>query len=156
MDPTLYDLMQTGVVIVDHGSRRAESNAMLESFVERFRKRSPYDIIEPAHMELAEPSISQAFESCVKRGARRIAVIPYFLLPGKHWIEDIPRLTEAAAKHHEGIAYLVGAPIGLHPMMTDVIQARLDHCLAHAAGLTPECESCIGTGRCRLRTTANG
>ncbi|MDX1682094.1 MAG: hypothetical protein R3336_03140, partial [Phycisphaeraceae bacterium] len=45
----------------------------------------------------------------------------------------------------------VGAPIGLHPMMTGVIGARLDHCLRHAAGEADECESCEGTGRCVMR-----
>ncbi|MEE9211924.1 MAG: CbiX/SirB N-terminal domain-containing protein [Phycisphaeraceae bacterium] len=142
---------QTGVIIVDHGSSRPESNRMLEQFIEQFRQHSTYAIIEPAHMELAEPTIATAFNRCVERGARRVAVIPYFLLPGKHWDQDIPQLTEAAASKHPGIPFLVGAPIGLHPMMQQVIQARLDHCLAHAAGQAPECESCQGTGRCVMK-----
>ncbi len=146
-----HDKSHAGVIIVDHGSRRAQSNAMLEAFVERFRPASPYQIVEPAHMELAEPSIATAFDRCVQRGARCVVVIPYFLSPGKHWDTDIPALTDAAAARHPDVSYLVGAPIGLHPMMVDVIQARLDHCLAHAAGEAPECETCAGTGRCELR-----
>src|SRR5687768_8260396 len=65
--------MQTGIIIVDHGSRRDESNRMLEElaglFAQRFREK--YDIVEPAHMELAEPSIATAYAKCVQRGARR-------------------------------------------------------------------------------------
>ena len=152
MSRTDHDRTYTGVIIVDHGSRRAKSNAMLEEFVEQFRRHSPYPVIEPAHMELAEPSIDTAFHRCVKRGAKRVVVIPYFLLPGKHWDEDIVALTEAAARKHREVAFLVGAPIGLHPMMKDVIAARLDHCLAHAAGQASECEACAGTGRCVMRT----
>lgn len=148
------DLAHTGVIIVDHGSRRPESNRMLELFVAQFCDHSPYTIIEPAHMEMAQPSIAAAFDRCVQRGAKRIVVIPYFLLPGKHWKQDIPELTSAAARRHPGVEYLVGAPIGLHPMMLDVIQARLEHCLAHVAGKAPECESCAGTGRCVMRTSA--
>jgi sirohydrochlorin ferrochelatase len=141
----------TAVIIVDHGSRRAESNAMLEVFVERFRARSSCVIVEPAHMELAEPSVAEAFDRCVDAGARRVVVIPYFLLPGRHWEQDIPRLAAEAASRHPGIEYLVGAPIGLHPMMVDVVQARLDHCLAHAAGDGPACDACEGTGRCVMQ-----
>lgn len=144
-------LRTTGVIIVDHGSRRDASNRMLEHFVEQFSAFSPYEIIEAAHMELSEPSIDTAFDRCVARGAKRVVVIPYFLLPGKHWEEDIPELTKQAASRHPGIAYLVGAPIGLHPMMLNVIQARLEHCLAHVAGKAPECESCAGTGRCVMQ-----
>jgi len=149
-DPEI--LATTGIVIVDHGSRRAESNEMLEHFVAQFAGCSPYEIIEPAHMELAEPSIATAFGRCIARGAKRVVVIPYFLLPGKHWKEDIPALTRAAAAGHPGVEFLVGAPIGLHPKMLGVIQARLDHCMAHVAGKAPECESCAGTGRCVMRT----
>jgi len=149
--PTDTEIAHTGVIIVDHGSRRSASNVMLEKFVEQFREHSPYTIIEAAHMELAEPSIDTAFDRCVARGAKRVVVIPYFLLPGKHWLQDIPELTKTAAARHPGIEYLVGAPIGLHPMMQDVIQARLDHCMAHVAGKAPECESCAGTGRCVMQ-----
>jgi len=141
----------TGVIIVDHGSRREQSNRMLEDFVKRFAAQSAYGIVEPAHMELSEPSIQAAFDRCVERGANRVVVIPYFLLPGKHWDEDIPQLTRQAAGKHPGVQFLVGAPIGLHPMMVDVIQARLDHCVAHVAGQAPECESCAGTGRCVMQ-----
>jgi len=151
-DAIAIDEKTTGVVIVDHGSRRGESNTMLERFVGQFASQTQYMIVEPAHMELAEPSIATAFDRCVQRGAKRVIVIPYFLLPGKHWDKDIPHLTKDAARKHPGVQYLVGAPIGLHPMMIDVIQARLDHCVKHIAGEAPECESCEGTGRCELKT----
>ena len=149
---TAFDAATTGIVIVDHGSRRAESNAMLERFVEQFARTSGYPIVEPAHMELAEPSIATAFDRCVAHGAERVVVTPYFLLPGKHWSTDIPQLTHAAAANHPGIAYMVTAPIGLHPGMVSVIDSTIQHCLSHVAGEAPECESCRGTGRCVMRT----
>ncbi len=147
----------TGLIIVDHGSRRHESNAMLELFVQRFRARSGCAIIEPAHMELAEPSIGQAFDKCVKRGARRVIVMPYFLLPGRHWSSDIPRLTEQAAANHPGIEFMVAAPFGLHPMMMQIVESRVAHCLAHAQGLAGECDVCTGSDAgCALRTGDRG
>lgn len=147
------DQALTGVIVVDHGSRRDESNRMLEQFVEVFRQRSPWPIVEPAHMELAEPSIATAFDRCVDAGAHRVVVCPYFLLPGRHWHEDIPRLTAAAAQKHPGIAFMVTAPIGLHPMMLDVIQSRIDHCLLQTGGQADECEACAGKGLCTFRTS---
>ena len=118
-----------GVVIVDHGSVRPEANQQLERFVEAFRAVSPVAIVEAAHMELAEPSIASAFRRCVERGAAQIVVIPYFLGPGKHWREDIPRLAAEASREQGGVGYRVGEPIGLHPMMLEVVRARLDECL---------------------------
>ena len=47
---------------------------MLEELAGHFSRRfaSKYEIVEPAHMELAEPSISSAYAACVKRGAERV------------------------------------------------------------------------------------
>jgi hypothetical protein len=80
-------LVQAGdaVVIVDHGSRRPESNVMLHEFVELYKQRTGHPIVEPAHMELAEPSIGTAFKRCVEQGATRVIICPYFLFPGRHW-----------------------------------------------------------------------
>ncbi len=142
-----------GVIVVDHGSRRAESNEMLEGLTRSaIADRLEYDIVEPAHMELAEPSIATAFDRCVERGATTVVIQPYFLLPGKHWNQDIPELAEEAASRHPGVSYLVAAPFGLHPLMADVVSARVEYCLAHIRGEVPECEACAGTGVCRLRT----
>lgn len=143
-----------GLIVVDHGSRREESNRMLERMVEQVAAVVPYEIVEPAHMELAEPSIADAFDACVARGARTVVVSPYFLLPGRHWSDDIPALTDEAAARHPGIAYLVAAPFGLHPLMAQAVDARVAHCLAHVRGEAPECEVCAGTGACRLRAGA--
>jgi sirohydrochlorin ferrochelatase len=148
----MCDPATTGIVIVDHGSRRAESNDMLLKVVEVFLANTDWPIVEPAHMELAEPSIEMAFDRCVSRGARRVLVCPYFLLPGKHWDKDIPALTKAAAEKHPAVSYVVTAPIGLHPMMREVIRGRLDRCVARLSGTAEECESCAGLGRCVLKT----
>lgn len=142
---------QLGVILVDHGSRRDESNAMLLDVVRDFARATCMPIVEPAHMELAEPSIATAFARCVERGATTVVVFPYFLLPGRHWNDDIPRLAAAAAKNHPEIRYLVTAPFGLHPLMAEVMQQRIGHCLAHTSGDADACELCAGTDKCQLR-----
>lgn len=134
--------MRTGLVIVDHGSRRAESNTLLEAFAADFAARGGYDIVEAAHMELAEPTIGEAFDRCVTRGATAVVVCPFFLLPGNHWRRDIPELTAEAAARHPGVEWLVTAPIGLHPLMGDVLAATVEGCLAAAEGDGARCRAC--------------
>lgn len=114
-----------GVILVDHGSRREESNRLLLEVVHQFSEASGYEIVEPAHMELAEPTIATAFARCVERGAKTVVVFPYFLLPGRHWHEDIPRLAAEAAAMHPGVEHFVTAPFGLHPLMSEVIRERI-------------------------------
>ncbi|XP_042408253.1 sirohydrochlorin ferrochelatase, chloroplastic-like isoform X5 [Zingiber officinale] len=141
------------VIIVDHGSRRQESNDMLNEFVAMFKARTGYQIVEPAHMELAEPSISDAFKLCVQKGATRVIVSPFFLFPGRHWLQDIPALVTDASKYHSGISFVITAPLGLHELMVDVMNDRIKYCLSHVAGDADECSVCAGTGKCRLYQT---
>ena len=138
--PSDIDPDQLGLIVVDHGSRREASNDALELVVESFVSATDYAIVEPAHMELSEPSIAHAFGRCVDRGAKLVVVHPFFLLPGRHWDQDIPALVEAAASKHEGVRWLVTAPLGTHPMMARIMDDRVRHCLSHVAGEAGECE----------------
>lgn len=145
------DPQQTGVVVVDHGSRRAESNALLVDVAGLFQRVSGMPIVEPAHMELAEPSIEAAFARCVERGARTVVVFPYFLSPGRHWSQDIPRLAAEAAARHEGIRYLVTSPLGLHELMAEVMSERIAQCLGRSLRDSQPCDLCRPQGGCRLQ-----
>jgi sirohydrochlorin ferrochelatase len=137
--------MTPAIIIVDHGSRRAESNEMLEHlagmFAARFAARHP--IVEPAHMEIAEPSIGTAYDRCVARGGQRIICCPFFLGPGKHWTSDIPRLMAAAAGRHPHTAYHVTPYLGIDDLLLELLDKRIRGCEDHAFS----CEMCRGTLR---------
>ncbi len=140
---------RVGLVVIDHGSTRPEANRDHEAFV---RGWSPdgYVAVEPAHMELARPTLGDAFDACVTAGAELVVVAPYFLWPGRHWREDIPAQAAAAAAAHPGIGYLVAAPLGPHPGLREVVDDRVRKCLDHVDGRTSGCEVCAGTDGCRL------
>jgi sirohydrochlorin ferrochelatase len=142
--------MQTGIIIVDHGSRRQESNHMLEELAGLFAKRfgERYDIVEPAHMELAEPSIATAYARCVERGAQRVVVVPFFLGPGKHWTQDIPRLTADAGTKFSDTTYHVSPTLGIDDLILDLLDKRASGCVEN----NYLCDLCRDT----LRSGAKG
>jgi sirohydrochlorin ferrochelatase len=142
---------QLGIVIVDHGSRREDANRRHEAFVDAWKGRGRFAIVEAAHMELAEPSLGSAFDACVAAGATLVVIAPYFLWPGDHWDRDIPALAAEAARRHPDVRYLVAAPLGPHPLLADIVEDRVERCLAHARDDAPGCELCEGSGGCNLR-----
>ncbi len=123
------DKRRIAVIVVDHGSRRDESNELLLDVVQQFAEATGLAIVEPAHMELAEPSIDTAFSRCVARGARWSSCFPIFCCPAGTGTTTSPALTAAAARKHPGVRYLVTAPFGLHPLMAEVMRQRIEHCL---------------------------
>lgn len=146
--------MRLGIIIVDHGSRLAESNRLLEEltglFAQRYAQR--YPIVEPAHMELAEPSIATAYRRCVQRGAERVVVCPFFLGPGKHWTSDIPRLTADAARQFPQTCYHVTPTLGIDDLILELLEKRIHGCVDNSF----LCDLCRGTLRSGepLETTA--
>lgn len=147
-----FRFSELGVIVVDHGSRRSESNEALLDVVRLFKTHSSYDLVEPAHMELAEPTLEQAFGKLVAAGARFVVVHPYFLLPGRHWAEDIPKLAAQAAEQHPNVGFLVTAPLGIHELMAEIMNDRIRHCLQHVAGEIESCQLCDELGKCREKS----
>lgn len=125
---TTPDQGELGIILVDHGSRFKAANDMLDEVVAMFKRVSGNRIVQAAHMELAEPTIAQAFDACVRQGAGRVAVHPYFLSPGKHSTTDIPRIVEQAAAQHPGVTFHVTPPLGLDDKIAEVIMRRVSEC----------------------------
>lgn len=67
-----------GIILVDHGSRLASANDMLNDVAQLFRSVSGQQIVESAHMELAAPTIADAFSACVAQVPRASLCIHIF------------------------------------------------------------------------------
>ena len=115
-----------GIILVDHGSRVAAANAQFEQTVREFAKRCGHAIVEPAHMELAPPTIADAFARAVAAGADEILVHPYFLAMGRHASEDVPAQCASAASHWPNVRWSLTAPLGSSPLVFDAIAERIE------------------------------
>lgn len=79
------------LVIVAHGSRRASSNDEVRTLAAAVAQTaSEFDEVSSAFLELAEPLIPDGVEQAIRRGAREVVVMPYFLSAGRHVVSDIP------------------------------------------------------------------
>jgi len=116
----------TGIILIDHGSRLQAANDVLAELAALYARVSGTPIVEYAHMELAPPTLAEAYARCVTRGAARIVVMPYFLTPGRHASRDIPRMAEEAAAAHPGVPFRVTEPLGVDERIAQVIQSRVD------------------------------
>lgn len=81
-------------------------------------------------MEMAEPTIEQAFDKCVAAGASKIVLHPFFLSPGRHVTSDIPALMRAAAARHPGVAWVISEPLGLQELMPKVMHLAVQQSVA--------------------------
>ncbi len=122
--------MKRAIVLVDHGSKREEANRVVGELADRLGTATG-EPVYPCHMELAEPTISQAVERAVAEGADFLYVFPFFLVPGRHSREDIPRMVSEAAGRHPGIGWRVDEPFGAAAEMVSMILERMRRFESH-------------------------
>lgn len=128
--------MTIGLLVVDHGSRRAASNAQLVAVAEALRQRWLQGPVSHAHMEIAEPDVARGVATLVAAGATEIRLLLYFLSDGRHARQDLPRLAAEAAAQHPGLHIEVSPPLGPHPLLVELLLAR--------GGLLDEAAPCVG------------
>lgn len=120
---------QVGILLIDHGSKRATSNARLDTLCEMYQK-SPstpsHYTIKAAHMEIAEPSIKQQIEAFYQEGITKIVCHPYFLSPGRHVLEDIPELIEEAEIYMQEKYGNNNDAYKMEVIMTEAVGSKLD------------------------------
>lgn len=135
--------MKRAIIIVDHGSKREAANRMLEDMADLLRKQTS-DRVYAAHMDLAAPSVEEAFDMAVADGADFVFIFPYFLSPGRHSREDIPWMCAEAARKHPHVTWHCSGPVGLDPVMADLILGRVKRCQE----LGMKCETCVNVQAC--------
>lgn len=112
------------LLLVDHGSRKAEANAVLASVRAKIEAARPGLLVEHAHMELSEPNIAQAVERLLERGARSIYLMPWFLAPGRHAQDDVPRLAREALAGRD-VTLVIGEPMGDDELLVALALRRI-------------------------------
>lgn len=81
-----------------------------------------------AYLEINPPSIPEALLRAVRRGARDIRVLPYFVLAGNHVREDIPRIVRFEARRWKRKAKIRLCPyLGYHEKIVSVVKERIQH-----------------------------
>src|SRR6476661_4132572 len=113
------------ILLIDHGSVRAEANHMLACMANLVQQMVGRDVlVHHAHMELAEPSIADGFAACVRDGATEVVAFPYMLSPGKHSTRDIPRMVAEVAAAFPTVTYRVTEAFGMSTELALVIARR--------------------------------
>lgn len=112
------------LVLIAHGSRRAEANEDLDYIVEGMRRRGMFDLVRRAFLELAEPTIAEAVASCVDAGAARVVMMPYFLSPGVHVTDDLEAARRDFATRFPQVEFRLAPPLGRHPKLVEIVAER--------------------------------
>jgi sirohydrochlorin cobaltochelatase len=85
-------------LLVSHGTRSRRGAEEFRALAEVVARQVPEVSVQPAFLELTEPTIEQGVARLVERGAQRIVIVPLLLFAAGHAKRDVPAAVETAVK----------------------------------------------------------
>jgi sirohydrochlorin ferrochelatase len=124
--------LATAILLMGHGSRVAEANAVLHRVADMVARQGGFAIVEVVFHARQPPNVQTGIDACVVRGAQRNVLYPYFLYPGAHVLEGLPAELQRAARRHPGLELVLSTPLGVHPKLAEVVCERINATLLAA------------------------
>ncbi len=132
-------------LLVSHGSRDPRPQAAIAQLVQQVQQKMPPSSSQPpligaAVLECASlplhGQIQQFSQTAIAQGIRHLQLVPLFLIPGVHVMEDIPeQVTIAQQVLGETVTIASSPHLGSHP--------GLEKLLANRLAQLPENTACI-------------
>jgi sirohydrochlorin ferrochelatase len=118
------------LIALAHGSRDPRSAETITALTELVACMRPELRIEPAFLELAEPSFDETVDRLVAEGHGEIVVVPLLLSEAYHATVDVPDVVEAALRRHPGVRIAVTKVLGVERTFFNVLDRRLREALS--------------------------
>ena len=119
------------LLVVGHGTRSERGVGEFVSFITRLQKRAdaPYPAASGGFIELSDPPVTDAVGELVTQGHHALIAVPLVLVAAGHGKGDIPAALLREQVRHPGMTYSYGRPLGPHPTLLDIMEARIDTAL---------------------------
>ncbi|MFC9289587.1 sirohydrochlorin chelatase [Streptomyces sp. NPDC057052] len=137
---TPEDLADVTVLLVGRGSTDPDANAEVHKAARLLWEGRGYAGVETAFVSLAAPDVPSGLDRCLRLGARRIVVLPYFLFTGI-LPDRVRHQTEEWAAAHPEVEVRSADVIGPEPELLDLVMER--YAEAVKGDLRMNCDSCV-------------
>jgi len=121
------------LILIGHGSKLPHNRENLEKLAVMLRSRGKFRTVEIAFMMLDTPTVNEAIDDAVAKGAAKIVLVPAFLAPGVHTTEDIPGLIGIKGKEPQlkgkGVELVYGEPLGSDERIADILEEKAQKAL---------------------------
>jgi sirohydrochlorin cobaltochelatase len=139
--------MADALLIAAHGSRDAAGVDEFWGLAEAWQRLRPDRLQEAGFLEFARPTVGEAIDELVGRGASRIAVVPAMLMAAGHVKNDVPSEVQEGRARHPGVAFHMARPLDIHPALLELCHVRYREALAGRPEVPPDRTLLLLVGR---------
>lgn len=111
------------IILFGHGARNPDWAQPFHRIRDAIAAREPAAMVELAFLEMMRPTLDEAIDLLVSRGATAISIVPVFMAAGAHVNKDLPLLAGAALERHPDLTLHIAAPVGEAQAIVDAMAA---------------------------------
>ncbi len=136
------------LLLAGHGTRDPAGVAAFRAFSARLAATfAPQGIdVAGGFIELSAPPLRDAVTELTGRGHCRVVAVPLVLSAASHSKNDIPAALARERARHPDLGWSYGRPLGPHPVLLDLLAARIAEQVGPAAGGPPPAVLLAGRG----------
>lgn len=127
---SFVDNSKTGIIILGHGSRLHKANKLMPEIVKIIKRRTGYNIIEPSSLQFHHPDLTQSIKKIVKKGCKKIIIVPFFLFKGNHVKRDIPKAIRKEMRKYPDVTFVFTKSLGEDARISDIVFQRINEAMA--------------------------
>ncbi len=129
----------TAVIILGRGGSDPDANSDLYKITRLLWERLNYKIVEPAFMGVTDPLVREGVERCIKLGAKRVVILPYFLFTGI-LIKRLEKMIDEFRLEYPEYDFKLAEYFGFHSRLQTIIKDRIDEALQGEVKMN--CDTC--------------
>lgn len=130
----------TAVILLGRGGSDPDANSDLYKITRLLWEKLNYKFVEPAFMGVTDPLVKEGVERCIKLGAKRIVILPYFLFTGI-LIKRLESMIKEFEQEYPGIEFKLAGYFGFHTRLRTIINDRIEEALRGEVKMN--CDTCV-------------
>lgn len=131
--------VDTAIILLGRGGSDRDANSDLYKISRLLWESMHYRIVEPAFMGVTTPLINEGVDRCVKLGAKKVVILPYFLFTGI-LIKRLERIMEDFRNQYSGVEFDLAEYFGFHEKLEEILLDRVEEALQ--GGVKMNCDTC--------------
>ncbi len=129
----------TAVMLLGRGGSDPDANSELYKIARLLWEKTNYKLVEPAFIGVTSPLTDEGVARCIKLGAKKIIILPYFLFTGV-LIKRLEEMTEQFRLEYPEIEFQLAGYFGFHSRLQTILKDRAEEALQDEVKMN--CDTC--------------
>ncbi|WP_042346713.1 sirohydrochlorin chelatase [Bacillus massiliigorillae] len=129
----------TAILLIGRGGSDPDANSDFYKISRLLWEKLQFKYVENAFMGVTAPSVDEGVERCIKLGAKKIVMLPYFLFTGI-LMERMAKWVANYKEQYTDCEIVLADYFGYHPSLQDVLKDRVEEALL--GDVKMNCDTC--------------